>query len=357
MATTSASSKAAADTAAANSDNLNTTTRKSPTAVQMTVTKTTSNALTKNRSFDAFKVFQNPENITGIKGLVTVQPLNKGREAGWFIDADSMDTCKWTASEDDFEKGSIIFNYEHAFGRGGNKTKKTGVLITKPRLQIVMKSQLLVEEKSGMNRILGTYNDLADLYQADKEKDYQQRQYNTRVKYLVFILKADNTPAHANPVVLTLKNLNSVDVDKKYKQFIDLMQRTLSVAFGEDHPLLRGSKFPSICTFNVELGFEEAGMSDSEIVAIRGFEAPDYSTPEAAQESMMALTVPDTIWEQTWKLMESPAMQNYIMMHSQADADKLGGRYGVAPGVTLLPEGAGRKQLPGRDQYGADDSL
>lgn len=357
---TTSSSKAAATTgttASETSDNINKAPAKSNKAVEMTITKSTSttNAMAK-RNFNAFSVFKDPSMITGIKGLVTVQPLNKGREAGWFIDNDSLETCKWTASEEDFEKGSIIFNYTHKFGMGTNRTEKTGILITKPRLQIVLKSQLLVEEKSGMNRILGTYQDLAAEYQADKEKDYSQRQYNTRVKYLVFILKSDNTPAHTNPVCLTLKNLNSVDCDRKYKQFIDLMQRTLSVAFGEDHPLIRNGQFPAICSFNVELGFEEAGAANNEVVAIRGFEAPDYSTVEAAQESLMALTVPDSLWKQTWALQNSSAMQQYIMAHSAADAEKLGGRYGVAPGVQLMPEGA-KKALPGRDAYGADETL
>ena len=361
MATTNASKTQdlSANTEAPKAGNINTASTKPSynKATEMTITKTTTatNAMAK-RSFSAFSVFQKPEMISGIKGLVTVQPLNKGREAGWFIDNDAMDTCKWTASEEDFEKDSVIFNYTHKFGMGSNRTEKTGVLITKPRIQVVMKSQLLVEEKSGMNRILGTYQDLAAEYQADKEKDYSQRQYNTRVKYLIFLLKADNTPAHSNPIVLTLKNLNSVDMDRKYKQFIDLMQRTLSTAFGEDHPLIRNGQFPAICSFNVELGFEEAGAANNEVVAIRGFEAPDYSTVEAAQESLVALTIPDTMWEQTWKLQSSSAMQNYIMMHSQSDAEKLGGRYGVAPGVQLMPEGV-KKALPGRDAYGADESL
>jgi hypothetical protein len=361
MTTTSRSSVKATETSDApevsNIASINKTSSQSHKAVQMTITKTkaAANAIAK-RSFDSFEIFKRPEMITGIKGLATLQPLNKGREAGWFLDNAAMDTAKWIASEEDFDKDSIIFNYTHKFGMGSNRTEKTGVLLTKPRIQILMKSQLLVEEKSGMNRILGTYQDLAAEYQADKEKDYSQRQYNTRVKYLVFILKADNTPAHTNPVVLTLKGLNSVDVDKAYKQFVDLMQRTLSVAFGEDHPLIRSNQFSSVCSFNIELGFEEAGAANNEVVAIRGFESPLYSTVEEAQESLLALTVPSERWESVWQLQASKSLQSYIMVHSAADAEKLGGRYGVAPGVELLPEGV-RKELPGRDTYGADESF
>lgn len=311
------------------------------------------------RDFAAFSIFKKPEMITGIKGLVTIQPLNKSKEAGWFIDSEALDTCKWSAQPSEFAEGRIKFDYMHVFGRGDKRTEKKGVLITKPKLQVVMKSGLLIEEKANMNRIIGTYQENADLYEADRELPSQDRKYNTRVKYLVFVLKEDNTPAHANPIVLTLKNLNSVDMDKKHKSFMDQMQRGLSMALGEDHPLLRGVKFTGICVFDCKLGFECVGMNDTEVVNIVDFVQPDLSSLEAAQQSIMKLTTPDTSWEATWKLQESEAMQNYIMAHSSQDAARLNGRYGVAAGVTLLPEHVANQQsLPAaRDKYGADTSF
>jgi hypothetical protein len=311
------------------------------------------------RNFSSFSIFKNPEMITGIKGLVTIQPLNKGREPGWFIDSDDMETCKWSAQESDFKPGRLKFGIKHMFGRGDKRTEKTGILITAPKFQVVMKSGLLIEDKNNMNRIIGTYQDFVHLYEADRDKPSQERQYNIRVKYLVFILKEDNTPAHENPIVLTLKNLNSVDMDKNHKVFLDQMQRTLSLALGEDHPLLRGIKFTGICVFDCQLAFDCKGMNDTEIVNIASFVQPAMSSPEAAQQSMMELTIPDSYWEPTWKIQDSEAMQRYIMVHSSQDAERLNGRYGVAPGVTLMPEHVNNQNRlsASRDKYGADESF
>lgn len=347
MATASTSSKTSSAQASAS-----TTQTEMSTAIQESKTGTIT------RDFAAFSIFKKPEMITGIKGLVTLQPLNKGKEAGWFLDSESLETCKWTATADDFGAGRAIFNYTHTFGRGDKRNEKRGVLLTNPKLQVVMKSQLLIEEKGGMNQIIGAYQDNVELYEADRELPSLERKYQTRVKYLVFVLKEDNTPAHANPIVLTLKNLNSVDMDKKHKQFMDQMQRALSLALGEDHPLLRGPKFSAVTVFDCKLGFECVGMNDTEVVNIVDFKQPDMSSVEAAQQSIMELTVPDTAWEGIWKLQESEAMQNYIQVHSMQDAARLGGRYGVAPGVNLLPEHVANKQLAaGRDKYGADASF
>jgi hypothetical protein len=141
---------------------------------------------------------------------------------------------------------------------------------------------------------------------------------------------------------------------------MDQMQRTLSLALGEDHPLLRGIKFTGVCVFDCTLGFECVGMNDTEVVNIIDFVQPSMSSLEAAQQSVMDLTIPESYWESTWKMQESETMQNYIMAHSNQDAARLNGRYGVAPGVNLLPENVanGQPQLSGsRDKYGADTSF
>lgn len=313
------------------------------------------------RNFNAFKVFNQPEMITGIKGFVTLQPLNKSKEPGWFLDHDDLETCKWIATENDFGSKRVIYNYTHTFGRGDKRTEKRGILFTNPKLQIVMKSQLLVEDKTDRNRLVGAYADMRDAYEADRELPTQERKYNTRVKYLIYILKEDNTAAHEKPIVLTLKNLNSVDMDKKFKSFMEHMQKALSVAMDEDHPLLRGHQFTGVCVFDCKLGYECVGMNDTEVVNIVDYVIPDTSTEEAAQNSLIALTVPDVTWEKTWQMQQSKALQNYIMVHSEQDAARLNGAYGVAPGVTLLPEHIQTqpvKALNGdRDSYGADSKF
>lgn len=312
------------------------------------------------RKFSAFQVFNRPEMITGIKGFITIQPLNKSKEAGWFMDFSDLDTCKWNATESDFKSGRLIYDYTHKFGRGDNRTEKRGILFVNPKLQVIMKSTLLIEDKTDRNRIKGSYADLQNEYEADRELPSQDRKYNTRVKYLVHVLKEDNTPAHEKPIVLTLKNLNSVDMDKKFKAYMDHMQKALSIAMGENHPLLRGPQYVGICVFDCKLGFECVGMNDTEVVNIVDYVLPDISTPENAQQSLLDLTIPDTHWERTWEMQEDKALQNYIMAHSEQDAARLNGAYGVAPGVTLLPEHVSQAQsrLPaGRDSYGADKSF
>lgn len=311
------------------------------------------------RTFSAFQVFNRPEMITGIKGFVTLQPLNKSKEAGWFLEMNDLETCKWTASEEDFAPGRVINNYTHTFGRGDKRTEKRGILFVKPKLQIIMKSQLLIEDKTDRNRIIGSYAEKQNEYEADRELPSTERKYNTRVKHLIHILKEDNTPAHEKPIVLTLKNLNSVDMDKKFKVYMDHMQKALSVAMGEDHPLLRGHQYTGICVFDCKLGFERVGMNDTEVVNIVDYVLPDVSTVESAQEALLNLTVPDTNWERTWEMQESKALQAYIMVHSEQDALRLNGAYGPAPGVNLLPEHvANQPQLSAaRDSYGADSSF
>ena len=63
------------------------------------------------RSFESFNIFKDPEFITGIQGLGTLQPLVDDREgiAYFGVKEENWGTCKWTATEKDFEKGSVFF--------------------------------------------------------------------------------------------------------------------------------------------------------------------------------------------------------------------------------------------------------
>ena len=100
-------------------------------------------------------------------------------------------------------------------------------------------------------------------------------------------------------------------------------------------------------------------MNDTEVVNIVDYVLPDLSSLERAQESLLELTIPDSDWEKTWQMQEDKALQNYIMAHSEQDAARLNGAYGVAAGVTLLPEHVQQQQrlAPGRDSYGADTAF
>ena len=56
------------------------------------------------RSFESFNIFKDPEYITGIQGLGTLQPLVDDREgiAYFGVKEENWGTCKWTATEKDF---------------------------------------------------------------------------------------------------------------------------------------------------------------------------------------------------------------------------------------------------------------
>ena len=67
----------------------------------MTPTKTkTTNA---KRTFDSFMQFNNADYRDGIQGLATLQPLCTKKQAYWGIKEEFLKTCKWTATEKDFE--------------------------------------------------------------------------------------------------------------------------------------------------------------------------------------------------------------------------------------------------------------
>lgn len=79
--------------------------------------QTMTSALAK-RKLDSFAMFGDKKFVAGYQNLITIQPLNKSKKRGWFIRNSDLDSCVWTAEPTDFDKGSIIFDYEHAFGAG-----------------------------------------------------------------------------------------------------------------------------------------------------------------------------------------------------------------------------------------------
>ena len=71
----------------------------------MTASMTTKkSAALATRGLDSFRMFQSKEFVSGYQNLVTIQPLNKSKVRGWFIRKSDLDTCGWTATEDQFTK-------------------------------------------------------------------------------------------------------------------------------------------------------------------------------------------------------------------------------------------------------------
>jgi len=129
----------------------------------------TNNALA-TRSLDSFLVFQDKKFVSGYQPLVTIQPLNKSKVRGWFIRKSDLDTCGWNATEDDFAPNSVIWNYEQVFGMPPNTSKEAGLNFTAPRIQILLRSPLMVEETSWMRQTIGTFDDpvVKEKFEADK---------------------------------------------------------------------------------------------------------------------------------------------------------------------------------------------
>ena len=331
----------------------------------MAVKKTTSTLAT--RGLDSFLAFQSKEFISGYQNLVTIQPLNKSKTRGWFVRKTDLDTCGWTATEDQFAKGSVLWNYKQTFGMAPNTSVEEGLNFTEPRLQILLRSPLMVEETIGMRQTIGTFDDLnvKELWDADKlaadlansKGEMYKRKYSVRTKYLVYVLTQENKRAHKIPMVLTLKGLNGTDTAEKIKLYEKEMSKCLSKALDSEIPLAFNEKFYATTVFAPVLANEMRGANNVEICAIESFDIPDYSDQEAAVESLNRLSIPDEDRESTWKYQKM--FEDYINQHSKQDAEKLNGAYGIKEGVQILPANRSEpievKALPARDEVTGED--
>jgi hypothetical protein len=332
----------------------------------MTTKKTSALA---TRGLDSFRLFQSKEFVSGYQNLVTIQPLNKSKTRGWFVRKSDLDTCGWSATEDQFVKGSVIWNYKQTFGMAPNTSIEEGLNFTEPRLQILLRSPLMVEETTGMRQTIGTFEnpEVKEYWEADKiasdlansKGEMYKRKYSVRTKYLVYILTEDNKRAHKIPMVLTLKGLNGTDVSEKVKMYEKEMSKCLSKALDAEVPLSFNEKFFATTVFAPVLANEMRGANNVEICAIESFDIPDYISQESAVESLNRMSIPDEDRESTWKFQELFA--DYINQHARQDAEKLGGAYGIKEGVEILPASRGItevevKSLPARDDLTGEDS-
>jgi hypothetical protein len=314
-------------------------------------------------------MFQSKEFVSGYQNLVTIQPLNKSKTRGWFVRKSDLDTCGWTATEDQFAKSSVIWNYKQTFGMAPNTSIEEGLNFTEPRLQVLLRSPLMVEETSGMRQVIGSFDipNVKELFEADKiasdlansKGEMYKRRYSVRTKYLVYVLTQDNKRAHKIPMVLTLKGLNGTDVSEKIRLYEKEMSKCLSKALDSEVPLAFNEKFYATTVFCPVLANEMRGANNVEICAIESFDIPDYSSREDAVESLNRLSIPDEDRESTWKYQDM--FQDYINVHAKQDSDKLGGAYGIKEGVEILPvsrtmDPVDVKALPSRDELTGEDA-
>jgi hypothetical protein len=336
------------------------------TLKKMTTKKTSALA---TRGLDSFRMFQSKEFVSGYQNLVTIQPLNKSKVRGWFVRKSDLDTCGWTATEDQFAKGSVIWDYKQTFGMAPNTSIEEGLNFTAPRLQVLLRSPLMVEETTGMRQTIGTFDDLSvkELWEADKiaadlansKGEMYKRKYSVRTKYLVYVLTEQNQRAHKMPMVLTLKGLNGTDVSEKIKLYEKEMSKCLSKALDAEVPLNFNEKFFATTVFVPVLANEMRGANNVEICAIESFDIPEYATQEEAVESLSRMSIPDEDRESTWKYQEM--FNDYINVHARQDAQKLNGAYGIKDGVEILPasrtmDAVDVKALPARNELTGEDA-
>ena len=318
--------------------------------MQQTMPQMTQSKLAK-RSFDSFAIFKDPDYITGIQSLGTLQPLVDDREgiAYFGIKEESWKACGWSATEDDFEKGSVLFNTTHTFS---GRRKERMHAFTAPKLQIIHASEILVvddsivdEKGKSKNIIVGDLSmpHINEAFEEDKKSNKENRtprRFSTRVKYLVNVLKKDNTPAHSVPIVLTVKGLVSVDLSEQLKTFYTKMEKAMSKALGMDAGVKFDKRVKSTFVFIPTLAAEVKGFHKNEVCAVKSVKLPTYTDQISAQESILELTIPDESRPETWKQLEDDFLGEYINKHSQQEAAKLAGAYGVIEGVALKPQGA-----------------
>jgi hypothetical protein len=322
-----------------------------------------------SRGLESFAMFQDKKFVSGYQNLVTIQPLNKSKIRGWFVRNSDLDSCGWTATEDQFAKGSVHWDYKQTFGMAPNTSVEEGLNFVEPRLQVLLRSPLMVEETTGMRQTIGTFDDPAvkELFEADKiasdlansKGEMYKRKFGVRTKYLVYILTEENKRAHKIPMVLTLKGLNGTDVSEKIRLYEKEMSKCLSKALDSEVPLAFNEKFFATTVFCPVLANEMRGANNVEICAIESFDIPDYSSQDEAVASLSRLSIPDEDRDSTWKFQEM--YDDYINQHSRQDAEKLGGSYGIKEGVAIMPvsrtvESVDVKALPQQDSATGEDA-
>ena len=341
----------------------------------MTPAKTTkNNSSLETRSFDDFEIFNSSDYREGIQGLSTLQPLYDTRDklAYLAIRESDLKGCKWTANEDDFEEGTVLWNRVHIFNEGDRETMHCFVA---PRLQIIHASGILVIDNSikdrrgkSMNTIIGDLDMeyVKEAFEVEKKAaadavPKRNSKYSTRRKYLVNILTKNNELAHEVPIVLTLGSSVSRNLSEALTAFNKNMDKCMSVAqnlgaaakFSKETHIIYAfcPKFVIVKDKN-----ELSGQSYS-YAGVESVLSPEYTDQESAKKELFKLTLHKKDWESSWKQQKDEFLADFINKHSKQDAAKLAGSYGIAEGVPALKPQGSVEILPAaigeRDETGA----
>jgi hypothetical protein len=315
------------------------------------ITKAAPTGTITERSANSFMMFKEPEHVTGVQPLGTLQPLVNGSDGGFFVKMETVNACRWLAQKDDFHPEDVIWNHNHRFNNGA---RELGHFFTKPRLQLIHTSDILIceEGQDTKQRLVGDfskdqygsyrYPDVVREFELDKQEVIEgrrkSRRFNTRTKYLVRLLTKENRPAHEAPIVLTTKGLVSVEMNKHISEFRKEMEKCLST-YLDMMAMTFDNKFHVTCAFCPTLIVDNRGEQNVPVVCVEEFVGPSYLTKEESFTSLSALTIPDEDREKAWEIMNDPYFADYINIHSRQDGAKLNGAYGLVDGVSLKPAG------------------
>ena len=342
----------------------------------MAPAKTTkaNSSISTNSFEDDFGLFNDPNYREGIQQLSTLQPLLDTRDELAYLGIRESDlkTCKWTAKEADFEKGTVLWNRTHFFDGGDREIMHC---FTAPRLQIIHSSEILVIDNSitdrkgkSMNTIVGDFSmeHIAEAFKAEKKaaensKPRRQSKYTTRRKYLVNILTKDNELAHEVPIVLTLSATAGRMINNALMNFYKDMDKCMSMAQNLGAAAKYNDTTHAIYVFSPKCTIQkeknELTQKPYSFLSVDSVLSPEYNDQESAQREVYKLTVPKDTWNNVWSQKKDEMLADYINKHSRQASQELAGRYGIADGVPALkPQGTVEVLPPAlgdRDETGA----
>ncbi|MGA1257044.1 MAG: DUF5895 domain-containing protein [Candidatus Nanopelagicaceae bacterium] len=278
--------------------------------------------------------------LHGLAKMATLQVLNK-QTRGLFLKDSELLAAGWTATAKDFDKGTVKFGHTHKFGMKATNPE-TGILFISPKICILIQSPVLVEDTWNGNVLIGELDNpqIKELWDADKEQQQQKlnqgvplesakRQYCARTKSMLYILTKDGNIAHTNPLVLSCKNLNSVELFSKgsgYGKFIEEISHSQAARDGLPITAVKyNPEFYQQFVWQPVFDMGERGPNANEICAI-------VSQPSPTPETLETFAVNEQVMEFFEGLMTVPGILDFHLTHAQKEAKLLGGRYGVAPG-------------------------
>lgn len=175
----------------------------------MTTTKnTTKPAVIETSNFDDFD--DNVQASTSIAYCQIVNPPNLpigqiqklNAPYGIFVPTEQAEACDFKPTEDWTEETIT-------FGDAPNEVTIDGYLTNKPRMVVIHRSQLEVQEKTENGwRFVGLAYEKGretKLWQDAKETDPKHEQYRSTTRLLFLFLDKNNNPLHSEPIQLTAR--------------------------------------------------------------------------------------------------------------------------------------------------------